>query len=39
MPDHVVQADCDAAIVLVNDLIVIARHPAHAPVIFDIFTG
>ncbi len=39
MPDHIVEADGDATIILVDDLVVVPGHPAHAPVIRHVFTG
>ena len=39
MPDHVVQPDGHPAVVLVDDLVVVAGHPTHAPVISDVFAG
>ncbi len=39
VPDHIVEADGDATIILVDDLVVVPGHPAHAPVIRHVFTG
>lgn len=39
VPDHIVQTYGDTAIILVDDFVVVTRHPPDAPVILDIFPG
>ena len=39
MPEHVGHAHRQAFVVLIDELVVIAGHPADAPVIFDILPG
>ena len=38
MPEHIGDADRQALVVFINELVVVTRHPADAPVILYIFT-